>query len=403
MKRRNELIELIQETVEENLLNKNLQKSLKKEFVEKGLGINVTNLLWGNNINEDMLTVDQLIAISKVFYNVLRDDKFKLNVYFSDGELFSYSLLEKENKIIDEVLFKDVLKIDNKNFICRLTGEQASMLMDGNNSLVAYYKEFQRNSKLIKTATGRVVKKINVNKQNLIEMEERFIKGDLTPTSIHFAILNKGLGFRNNFKFKELYNNVGDMLIKPNFDIESEEYMPFIIADGFHRLSSFVSAYSKAKDKGIEFKSYLTCFINIFNDETSIKQFISDTFKRTDEDKSYLETLAPTDENVFIDKFISETNIKKHIANTKQDMNLKNMWLTRNELIGIFQRNNVSMSKDINSEIDLELIANIFKDIMSYTNKKQYNKEDINKYVRFSVDNKNNDKYKILIPRIDEV
>ena len=180
-------------------------------------------------------------------------------------------------------------------------------------------------------------------------------------------------------------------------------YMPFIIADGFHRLSSFVSAYNKAKDKGIEFKSYLTCFINIFNDETSIKQFISDTFKRTDEDKSYLETLAPTDENVFIDKFISETNIKKHIANTKQDMNLKNMWLTRNELIEIFQRNNVSMSKDINSEIDLELIANIFKDIMSYTNKKQYDKEDINKYIKFSVDNKNNDKYKILIPKIDEV
>ena len=114
MKKRNELIELIQETVEENLLNKNLQKSLKSEFVKKGLGINVTNLLWGNNINEDMLTVDQLIAISKVFYNVLRDDKFKLNVYFSDGELFSYSLLDSKGKQIDSIVFEDVIKIDNK-------------------------------------------------------------------------------------------------------------------------------------------------------------------------------------------------------------------------------------------------------------------------------------------------
>ena len=401
MKKKDELIEMIQETVEENLLNKNLQKSLKSEYIKKGFNINFTNLLWGNNVELDNLTVEQLIAITKVFFNELKEEKFRLTNYFSDGELFSYSLLEKENEVIQEILFKDVLKIDNKNFICRLDGKQADILL--NNNLVAYYKEFQRNSKLVKTSTGRVVKKINVNKQNLIEMKERFLKGDLTPTSIHFAILNKGLGFRNNFKFKELYSNVGDILIKPNFDMQDKEYMPFIIADGFHRLSAFVSAYNEAKDKGVEFKSYLTCFINIFNDETSIKQFISDTFKRTDEDKSYLETLAPTDENVFIDKFISETNIKKHIANTKQDMNLKNMWLTRNELIEIFQRNNVSMSKDINSEIDLELIANIFKDIISYTNKKQYNKEDINNYIKFSVDNKNNDKYKILIPRIDEV
>ena len=36
MKNRNELIELIQETVEENLLNKNLQKSLKSEY-KKGI------------------------------------------------------------------------------------------------------------------------------------------------------------------------------------------------------------------------------------------------------------------------------------------------------------------------------------------------------------------------------
>ena len=398
MKKKYELIEMIYETVEENLLNKNLQKSLKSEYIKKGFNINFTNLLWGNNVELDNLTVEQLIAITKVFFNELKEEKFRLTNYFSDGELFSYSLLEKENEVIQEILFKDVLKIDNKNFICRLSGKQADVLL--NNNLVAYYKEFQRNSKLVKTSTGRVVKKINVNKQNLIEMKERFLKGDLTPTSIHFAIINKGLGFRNNFKFKELHSNLGDVLIKPNFDMQDKEYMPFIIADGFHRLSAFVSAYNEAKDKGIEFKSYLTCFINIFNNETSIKTFIADTFKRTDEDKSYLDTLSPTNENVYIDKFIEEANIKKHIATTKQDMNLKDMWLTRNDLINIFKNNNISMTSSVGDEIDRELIANIFKDIMEYNNHRNYNREEINRYIRFAVDNRNNNKYRTMIPSI---
>ena len=100
MKKKDELIEMIYETVEENLLNKNLQKSLKSEFIKKGFNINFTNLLWGNNVELDNLPVEQLIAITKVFFNELKEEKFRLTNYFSDGELFSYSLLEKENEVI---------------------------------------------------------------------------------------------------------------------------------------------------------------------------------------------------------------------------------------------------------------------------------------------------------------
>ena len=130
MKKKYELIEMIYEAVEENLLNKNLQKSLKSEFIKKGFNINFTNLLWGNNVELDNLPVEQLIAITKVFFNELKEEKFRLTNYFSDGELFSYSLLEKENEVIQEILFKDVLKIDNKNFICKLSGKQADVLLN---------------------------------------------------------------------------------------------------------------------------------------------------------------------------------------------------------------------------------------------------------------------------------
>ena len=148
MKRKDELIEMIYETIEENLLNKNLQKSLKSEYIKKGLGLNVTNLLWGGNLELENLSVDQLIGICKVFYNALKDNRFKLGEYFSDGELFSYSLLDGKSKQVDSIIFENVIKIDNKNYMGYITGEQIAIMME--NNLIGYYKQFQRTSKIVK-------------------------------------------------------------------------------------------------------------------------------------------------------------------------------------------------------------------------------------------------------------
>ena len=402
MIKRNELIELIQETVEENLLNKNLQKSLKKEFVEKGLGINVTNLLWGNNINEDMLTVDQLIAISKVFYNVLRDGKFKLNVYFSDGELFSYSLLDSKGKQVDSIVFEDVIKIDNKNYMGFITGEQIAMLME--NNLIGYYKQFQRATRTVTTSRGKHISKLDINTRNIQEMTEKSSRGNITITSIHFGILaDMSIGLKNGFKFVSIEgnSNIGKVMVKPNFDISSEEYLPFLSIDGYHRLLSYYKGYKKAMAEGREFVSKLGFYINIFSNGEECLRFISDTFRRSDTNIEFLDAIEETDENKYVSRLITNSKLNGHVGLTNNDMKINRNWIRKDDIIKLLKHKNISMTDNINDEIELEQISNIINDVMEYSNKESYTKEQIIKVIEFAIENRNNNKYKLKIREIE--
>ena len=58
------------------------------------------------------------------------------------------------------------------------------------------------------------------------------------------------------------------------------------------------------------------------------------------------------------------------------------------------------MTSSVGDEIDRELIANIFKDIMEYNDRRNYDREEVNRYIKFAVDNRNNSKYKTMIPSI---
>ena len=293
------LKELILETTEDNINNKNLLKALREEFIKKQLPITIPKQLFAEAIDEDHLEKNVLIAISKVFFNKLKLECFKLTNYFTEGELFTYENAIKVEESIDYVLFKNVKKIDGQNYLGVITGKQALEMRK--NCLFAYYKEFQRSPKLVKTSSGRVIKKIDVSKKNIADMKDEFRQGIMTPTAIHFAVLVKNdKGIRENFKFKSLYDilvssdknirensnlknickDVGDIWIKPNFDLESEDYLPFIIPDGFNRLTALCDVVEEAELEGEEIKAELGCFIHIFDDEASIKRFIVNTFKR---------------------------------------------------------------------------------------------------------------------------
>ena len=420
------LKELILETTEDNINNKNLLKALREEFIKKQLPITIPNQLFAEAIDEDHLEKNVLIAISKVFFNKLKLECFKLTNYFTEGELFTYENAIKVEESIDYVLFKNVKKIDGQNYLGVITGKQALEMRK--NCLFAYYKEFQRSPKLVKTSSGRVIKKIDVSKKNIADMKDEFRQGTMTPTAIHFAVLVKNdKGIRENFKFKSLYDilassdknirenynlknickDVGDIWIKPNFDLESEDYLPFIIPDGFNRLTALCDVVEEAELEGEEIKAELGCFIHIFDDEASIKRFIVNTFKRADTNLDYLNSLQPTDENVFIDKFISQSNrLKGHVATTNQEMNIEINYVRQKVLIEAFKKTNIELNDSISSEIDSKKVAKIIDDILDYAdikdNKSIFLYEEMFKlYIKFAAEVRNRN-YRMLIPNLTD-
>lgn len=408
-KKNEKLKNIILETVEDNINNKKLQKELREEFIRKRLPETIPNQLFSNAIDEEHLDKNALIAITKVFKNELNDEKFKLSNYFSEGEVFSYNNEINVENVLDHVLFKSMKQIDKKNYLGVIDGELAFKMRK--NSLYAYFKEFQRSPKLVKTSSGRIIKKIDVNINNILDMEKEFAEEKMTPTSIHFAILTKNTaGIKENFKFKKMYEDIGDMWIRPNFDFDSETYLPLMCVDGWHRLTAMCNAVEKAKSEKKEIKAELGCFVHVFDNESDIKQFIVNTFKRCDTSLDYLNAINPSDRNSFVDKFIKECRwLNGHTALTKQEMKIENNYTEKRILVDGFKKTDIEMNDDLDNELSREKVAKVIDETLDYILKDKYdnnlekmidsiylNKDVFKLYIRFAAEVRDR-KYRISI------
>lgn len=376
------LKELILETTEDNINNKKLLKALREEFIRKNLPATIPNQLFSDAIDDDHLEKNCLIAIAKIFKRELNDDRFKLTKYFTEGELFNYeNELKIEELKVDHILLKGVKQIDKKNYLGTITGDMAVTMRK--NGLYSYYKMFQRAPKLVKTSSGRTIQKIDININNILDMEEGFIKGNITPTAIHFGILVKNdKGIVENFKFKKMYENIGDMWIKPDFDFDSETYLPLISVDGWHRLNALCNAVEKMQLEGKHIDVELGCFIHIFDNDADAKKFVVDSFKRCSTNLDYLNAMQPTEENAFISNFEKESKwLNNRVATTKQEMRVEKNITEQRILIEAFKKTNIEMNDSISNEMAREKIANIVDSILDFTLEELYcnNKEAMRK------------------------
>ena len=221
-------------------------------------------------------------------------------------------------------------------------------------------------------------------------MEKEFSEERMTPTSIHFAILvNNTAGISENFKFKKMYENIGDMWIKPNFDFESETYLPLMCVDGWHRLTAMCNAVEKAEAEGKTIKAELGCFVHIFDNEAAIRHFIVSTFKRCTTNLDYLNAITPNDENIFIDDFIKECRwLNGHTASTKQEMKLENNYTEQRILIDAFKKTNIEMNDDLKSTISREKVAKVIDETLDYVLKELY-KDNLEKMINSIYLNRN--------------
>ena len=129
-------------------------------------------------------------------------------------------------------------------------------------------------------------------------------------------------------------------------------------------------------------------------------RFISDTFRRSDTNAEFLNAIEETNENKYVSKLISNSKLNGHVALTNAEIQLSKNWIKKDDIVNLFKHKNISMSDNINNEIELEKIISIINDIIEYTNKENYSKEQIIKALEFAIDNANNSRYKLMIKDI---
>lgn len=377
-----ELKENINIFLNKEFSNNRLADFIGVEFAKKGFPLIIPKQLFNNNKDVDSLTEPELIAfciaVNKYFtinQDARKSEEYIKNInpslYFYTRKISENELLQpKQDNKITEIVFEEVQKLNNNEFQTYLTAKQLYEL-DKAGQLV-YLKEAQRASKKIKLKNGEVREVENYNKEGLKDLENRFLKQDLLITQVTLSIIiwdNKTPNI--DFNAYDLnHENYGRLTFIPNFDSNSPNMAFINKADGAHRIGALITAYEK--NNSIE-NQKLSVAIKIVK-LPIIKQFINDTFKINETDRTYRDTLANTPLNNYINTIIDNSIFRNKTAKTKADEKIEAFYasyeyikdtikyldikLDKNDLMLRMEAKNVS--NKINTLIDL------FKDKYDY-------------------------------------
>lgn len=364
------LRKLIEEIIVEYRKDMKFIQEARRSFALKGLDTNVPAMLFKNQMEVKELELNELICLTEFFYNAFNQERFRLKKYFSDMEISNYKVYQKiknettDNKIVH---LEEVRRITDIEYVVPMSAKQLTELRK--NRQYAYFKDFQRCTKKEKLPNGEIIEKINANENGIEDLKTRFKDKEryIVPTEISLTILDIE-GKEPQYQFVPKYKNTGDLNIKVNFDVESDEYTPIIINDGYHRLTALTDSY--LEDESVADKQ-LIVGIHVLT-EVQAKDLTADTFKQNSSDKYWVDSLQCTKENQITDMLIKNSSFlnKYNLANSKRDFVRDKKALTYKVLIkqtikmlDLKFNNDITMTRNVTKIAkNLDILLNYLKD-----------------------------------------
>lgn len=368
-----ELIETLDKIVYDNREKQKLIGYIGKGFIEKGLFYHIPQQIFSDGLDLEKLETVELMQFTKSAKEFLKLDILKLENYFSNAELIAYdTYVPPQEEIPDYVLFKCATKLNAKSYSTPLYPTKSSEMRKYRQYM--YYKPAQRPAKNI-VRKGKVVgTKENVNKKGVQDLTERFIEGDIFPTSIAFSVLRyEGKKIGIVFEPYEGFDNIGDLKIYPCWDKEDPNYTPFISNDGYHRLTANADSYDVTIDNtGEIIETPLVAIINIMT-EAEAKQYVQDSFKRNYADLEELKAMSPSNENNFVSSIIDKSEVlKDKVATTFKNIKITDSYTSKDILAKAIKISNFDIVDEIESELQSEKVAKIVDLIVNRLCKEYY-------------------------------
>ena len=298
MKSKNELIKLLESKLKNNKINSSLAKALNEELLKKNINPNLTGLLFNGMKDIIDLNDNELILLSKVFYNYFKDDNLKPSHYFSDKDLINYETNIKEHyESIDLIELNNTIKINDTSYVAFVGAEMLYNMYESN--IIVYNKETQRSPKIRVLGKNYVVKQISLNKNAVKEIVNEMLNETYESDLIIFNVLQ----LPNNVP-NISYDN-GTLYIKPNLNVEDEDCTFINVIDGMHRLTALVNAVAKLKKDKKEIPPSMGLIVKIIvRTIEEAKRVVTQSFKRSATDKDFLKSLEVNDYTKLTDAFI---------------------------------------------------------------------------------------------------
>lgn len=300
MKSKNELIKLLESKLKNNKINSSLAKALNEELLKKNINPNLTGLLFNGMKDIIDLNDNELILLSKVFHSYFKDDNLKPSHYFSDKDLINYETNIKEHyENINLIELNNTIKINDTSYVAFIGAEMLYNMYESN--IIVYNKETQRSPKIRVLGKNYVVKQISLNKNAVKEIANEMLNETYESDLIIFNVLQ----LPNNVP-NISYDN-GTLYIKPNLNVEDEDFTCVNVIDGMHRLSALVNAVAKLKKDKKEIPPSMGLIVKIIvRDIEGAKRVVTQSFKRSSTDKDFLKSLEVNDYTKLTDAFIKE-------------------------------------------------------------------------------------------------
>lgn len=370
--------------IQNEISNMRLLQDINKEFVAKGLNLDIPMLLFDKGLTvHEIKDENVLIALSKSIFNFAKANNKDLgkgiNInpkdYFTDTVLTNYEVYQEPEKPkeLKTIVFEDCQKVGNNAYWFFIKAKQLSEIKENNK--LGNFEGIQRARKIVKLPNGEEIEKINVNKDGINALTERFKKHNIKPTCITFTVLDMP-NKEPQVEFIPEYKKFGTLKVTPNFDSSSINYTPMIINDGNHRSTALADAYFD--DKEVEDEGLGVFFFLMSPVEA--KQYTADTFEQNSTDTTYAKTLKDTPENRFIQYVTSNSKaLKNKVANIISECKVKKA-LTYlsilNDSVNLMKIE--KLDNDVTSEREARKISNIIDVLIDYLASEYFN-DDIEK------------------------
>ena len=363
-------IKVIREYLDQEVLNDDLRKEMNIEFIKKGLSTRVVDAVFGDETPLDSLDEIYHMAILRVINLYTKDNKYDLNEYFSKAAVANYitfKSIETEEKS-DTILLKNfIYNEDDNSYVGYLS--YLDLYKYIKDVLITYNFLSQRESKIKKLSTGGTVKAISLNKRSVKEIADLISKDGFYNTTI---ILNVPIirGKKSQFNFNVKFENVGNIIVEPNLDINSDTFTRCDIVDGYHRslgIMRYIESFKEEYGSVEIIQKKIPVQVTRLTVE-SAAEMVAQTFKRNDiKDTQFIKAREKNDYTKFAEDLINNTYLKNNVSLTYDEM-ISERTISYKLLISeSIKKNNIDVSDSSNNIFlveDMSKIINTLRGLM---------------------------------------
>ena len=356
-----ELRLIIDKIFREKHFNGDLLRAVMQEFERKGLNVKALQLLLNDQLSLVNLNTDELIAIAKITSDYLKWKDLNPKLYFSELILAQYENRVKVEEKIDVVELKNFIKIDKFNYRGQI--EYKDIYKHLNNNNFFYNPETQRSPRYrnvgSKRGKGSRLRVENLNTKAVEDIAKAIKDGTFEDSEI---ILNCEIldGKEAMFKFIPKYEDtLGDIVIKINYDMSSDNTTWISITDGFHRCKAIVLAVSRHLEETGEMLEGSIGVRLVLADKDRAKRIVHQTFLRSADEPEWINALVKNDYSDFVD-LVSKNSKRLTYANTIEVAEATNKLTSKSLLIDATKKMDIEFNKLSQSNKMSKLIANNF-------------------------------------------